>query len=88
MVGVHLYPVPTAVGDHYCGDALDHGAEIALHMDAKEPVEVNHRVVLVNSVGSAAISKIVLSTRCDILPFKEKFTNQLTWNVVCCTRFF
>ena len=66
-VGVHLDPVPARVRDHDGGDALDDGAVVGRHVDAKQLVEGGHCVVLVDSPGGAAISDVVLRARSHVV---------------------
>jgi len=49
------------------GDALDDGAVVGRHVDAKQLVEGGHCVVLVDSPGGAAISDVVLRARSHVV---------------------
>ena len=73
VVGVHLDPVPARVRDHDGGDALDDGAVVGRHVDAKQLVEGGHRVVLVDALGRAAVADVVLGARRHVaLPGDER----------------
>ena len=65
-VGVHLDPVPARVRDHDGGDALDDGAVVGRHVDAKQLVEGGHRVVLVDPPGGATVADVVLRARSHV----------------------
>jgi hypothetical protein len=57
---VHLDPVPAGVGDHDGGYAVDDGVVVGRHVDPHEVVEAQHRVVLVDAPGGAAVADEVL----------------------------
>ena len=48
------------------GDALDDGAVVGRHVDAKQLVEGGHRVVLVDPPGGATVANVVLRARSHV----------------------
>lgn len=79
-VCVHLHPVPAREGDHDCRNSLDDRMVISGHVDAQQPVPVDHRIVLVYSIDSATIAHEVLRAGYDLVPVvqynKQKFRSE------------
>jgi hypothetical protein len=84
---VHLHSVPAGVGDHDRGDTSDDRVVVRRHMDAQQPVCVDDRVVLVDSVMRSTITDIVLRACSNLLTAEhggeKRFSSALELNINC-----
>jgi hypothetical protein len=68
VIGVHLGPVPTGVGDHHGGDPPDDGVVVGRHVNGEQLVEGGGGVVGVDAAGGAAVADVVLGARRHVPP--------------------
>lgn len=66
LIGMHFYPVPAGVGDHYGRYALGDRIEISRHVDAHQFLPAYNGVVFVDSIDCPSIAQIVLSACYDL----------------------
>lgn len=67
-IRMHLLPVPTRVGDHDSGDALDDGMVVRRHVDAEQSVMADDGVVFIDPVVCATVTNVVLCTGSNVPP--------------------
>lgn len=65
---MHFLPVPTRVRHHNCCNTLEDGIKVCRHVNAKQSIQINHSVVLIDALCCATISYVVLSTGRNLSP--------------------
>jgi hypothetical protein len=75
-VSMHLFAIPTRVGNHNCAYALDNSVVVARHVSAQQPVPISYCVILIYSPGGAAITHKVFCTSQNLIPITQHISER------------
>lgn len=68
IVSVHLHSVPAGVGHHDSGYTLGYGFRITRHVNVQQSLPINDSVILIDALGSAAVTHIVFCRARYLIP--------------------